>query len=141
MFTTLGVLLLFILPLMAAEGMVAMHLFRKGLRLHDNPALREAMTRGRRLYPVYVLEPGLEKRDIGINRYTHMLQTLEDLDCGLRRLGSRLFVLQGETLDQLRQALLRWNVGLLTYEEDSEPSSRELELSIASLAEVLYIQS
>ena len=117
--------------------MVAMHLFRKGLRLHDNPALMEGvLRRARRIYPVFILEPGLDKRDIGINRYSHMLDTLEDLDGGLRRLGSRLFVLQGETMDQLRQAMVRWNVNLLTYEEDSEPESRDLESRISDLAKV-----
>ena len=121
----------------AGESVVALHLFRKGLRLHDNPALMEGISRrARRIYPVYVLEPGLDKRDIGINRYTHMLESLEDLDGGLRRLGSRLFVLQGDTMDQLRQAVLRWKVNLLTFEEDSEPTSIDLESRISALAKV-----
>lgn len=69
----------------SAKPMIALHWFRKGLRLHDNPALHDCLSRSpSRVYPVYVLEPGLEKRDIGINRYTHMLQTLEDLDRSLR---------------------------------------------------------
>ncbi|KAF0706551.1 hypothetical protein AaE_014053 [Aphanomyces astaci] len=85
------------------DSVVALHWFRKGLRLHDNPALHAAVDAGaKRIYPVYVLEPALEKRDIGINRYTHLLETLVDLDASLRRENSRLFVVQGDdTVDQL----------------------------------------
>lgn len=32
--------------------------FRKGLRLHDNPALLEALEGAEHLYPVFCLDPG-----------------------------------------------------------------------------------
>ena len=35
----------------------AIHWFRKGLRLHDNPALLKACEGSSELYPVFVLDP------------------------------------------------------------------------------------
>lgn len=121
---------------------IALHWFRKGLRLHDNPALVQlCIGRSSRIYPVYILEPGLDKRDIGINRYTHMLETLHDLDSSLRKLGSRLFVLQGDdSLEQLREALIKWKITLLTFESDTEPSSLLLDSKVSSLADSLGVK-
>ena len=122
--------------------LVGLHWFRKGLRLHDNPALMESLSTHKvsKLFPVYILEPGLEKRDIGINRYTHTLQTLEDLDSSLRRLGSRLFLLQGDTEEQLRKALLEWKVDVLSFEADSEPSFKGMREAVDRMAMELGVK-
>ena len=43
--------------------------FRKGLRLHDNPALVEASKSATALYPVFILDPAwLKPEEIGANR-------------------------------------------------------------------------
>jgi cryptochrome len=66
------------------DSMNAIHWFRKGLRLHDNPTLHATIQlTPKRIYPVYILEPSHDKRDIGINRYTHFLESLTDLDHSL----------------------------------------------------------
>lgn len=80
--------------------------FRKGLRIHDNPALDLARRGATRiLYPVFVLDPRYLERDpsafspgsarSGLNRIQFLLESLADLDKSLRRLGSRLIVLRG----------------------------------------------
>ena len=35
----------------------SIHWFRKGLRLHDNPALVEACSNSDRVFPIFVLDP------------------------------------------------------------------------------------
>ena len=35
---------------------VAIHWFRHGLRLHDNPALLQAMQKAKKVYPVFIFD-------------------------------------------------------------------------------------
>ena len=48
-----------------------------------------------------------------------------DLDQGLRRLGSRLFVLQGKPAETFPLLFARWKVTRLTFESDTEPYARK----------------
>lgn len=75
----------------------AVHWFRKGLRVHDNPALAAAVDRVRGqpsklvLRPVFILDPGIIRwLRVGPNRWRFLQQTLADLDANLRKLNSRL---------------------------------------------------
>ena len=75
----------------------AIHWFRKGLRLHDNPALIEACRSSSRVFPVFCIDPYFAMSDIiGVNRFSFLLESLHDLDMSLRDIGSRLFVLKGQ---------------------------------------------
>lgn len=61
--------------------------FRKGLRLHDNPALLAALEGAKHVYPVFILDPYFLKPDpsapspgstrVGINRIQFLLQSLQ----------------------------------------------------------------
>ena len=69
---------------------ISLHWFRKGLRLHDNPALTAALRDCKEIYPVFVLEPGSRSRvPISDNRWRFLLGALRDLDSSLRKLNSR----------------------------------------------------
>ena len=64
----------------------AVHWFRKGLRLHDNPALIKACAESDRIFPVFIIDPWFANPDVvGINRYSFLLDALKDLDESLRR--------------------------------------------------------
>ena len=110
------------------------HWFRKGLRLHDNPALMEACdfvrskggpSSGARVYPLFILDPAFcSPETIGVNRYSFLLESLSDLDSSLRRAGSMLFVAKGkpeELLPRLadevmkRSEVKRQFINLLLY--------------------------
>ena len=114
----------------------AIHWFRKGLRLHDNPALIEACEFANgNVYPVFVLDPTIMKPDkYGVNRFSFLLQSLEDLDTNLRRLGSRLYVFRGDPVELITDALQRWNVKKITFERDPDPYFRELDKKILNAA-------
>ena len=110
--------------------------FRKGLRLHDNPALLEALDGGSRVMPVFVLDPHfLKPQHVGTNRMNFLLQSLADLDASLRARSSRLIVLHGATVleavcaatgthappagkpeEVLPQVLRAWDVKRLCFE-------------------------
>ena len=69
---------------------VSIHWFRKGLRLHDNPALGSALRGSQRLYPLFILEPSVHNQErMGVNPWRFLLEALQDLDGSLRKLNLR----------------------------------------------------
>lgn len=101
-------------PIMSA-GSSSLMWFRKGLRIHDNPALERASKGTNFLYPVFVIDPHYMKPDpnapspgsskAGLNRIRFLLQSLVDLDFNLKKLGSRLLVLKGDPSEVIIRCL------------------------------------
>ncbi|CAN6456193.1 unnamed protein product [Victoria cruziana] len=124
--------------------------FRKCLRLHDNPALEHACRNSRHLYPVFVLDswyldpdptafsPGSARA--GINRIQFMLESLDDLDRGLKKLGSRLLLFRGDAADVIIKLLKRWNVGKLCFEFDTEPYGLKRDTKVKDFASLAGIE-
>uniref|UniRef100_W5NBN8 Cryptochrome circadian regulator 2 n=1 Tax=Lepisosteus oculatus TaxID=7918 RepID=W5NBN8_LEPOC len=113
----------------------SVHWFRKGLRLHDNPALQEALNISDTVRCVYILDPWFAaSANVGINRWRFLLESLEDLDASLRKLNSRLFVVRGQPADVFPRLFKEWNVTHLTFEYDSEPFGKERDAAIMKLA-------
>lgn len=103
----------------------SIHWFRKGLRLHDNPALLDACKNSTHVYPVFIIDPlfaNIEK--VGVNRYSFLLQALADLDESLRKLGSKLFVARGKPEHVFPILWKQWNISYLTFERDHEPYAK-----------------
>jgi len=107
----------------AVEAKSSVIWFRKGLRVHDNPALVEACKSGcNRIYPIFIIDPWFAKPSVvGINRYAFLLESLRDLDLSLRKLGSRLYIIKGKPEEQLPIFFEKWEVSLLCFESDTEP--------------------
>uniref|UniRef100_A0A1A8J3V8 Cryptochrome 1 (Photolyase-like) n=1 Tax=Nothobranchius kuhntae TaxID=321403 RepID=A0A1A8J3V8_NOTKU len=111
------------------------HWFRKGLRLHDNPALRDSIRGADSLRCIYILDPWFAgSSNVGINRWRFLLQCLEDLDASLRKLHSRLFVIRGQPTDVFPRLFKEWQITRLSYENDSEPFGKERDAAIQKLA-------
>ncbi|NXV53482.1 CRY1 protein, partial [Uria aalge] len=115
------------------------HLFRKGLRLHDNPALLAALESSEVLYPVYILDRKFmaSVMHIGALRWHFLLQSLEDLQKNLRQLGSCLLVIQGEYESVIRDHVQKWNITQVTLDAEMEPFYKEMEAKIRCLGEEL----
>lgn len=100
-----------------SKGKHVVHWFRKGLRLHDNPSLKEGLKGCSTYRCIFILDPwfaGSSNVDINKWRYNllmnlhfphlnpsllvcrFLLESLEDLDQSLRKLNSRLFVIRGQ---------------------------------------------
>ena len=115
---------------------VAIHWFRKGCRLHDNPALLHASQDNVSvLIPLYILDPYFQDpKQISVNRYAHLLETLDNLDINLKKKGSRLFVVQGKPLEIFPLLIKQFKVDLITFERDSEPYAKERDPQVVKLA-------
>ncbi|XP_028590509.2 cryptochrome-2-like isoform X3 [Podarcis muralis] len=108
------------------------HLFRKGLRLHDNPTLLAALKSSEIVYLVYLLDRNFltSATRMGTKRWHFLLQTLEDLQTNLKKLNSCLWIIQGEYEAVLREHVQKWNITQVTFDDEIEPYYKEMEKTI-----------
>ncbi|XP_068652564.1 (6-4)DNA photolyase isoform X3 [Aristolochia californica] len=133
-----------------AMGSNSLIWFRKGLRIHDNPALLYAAEHSAHLYPVFVIDPHFMAPDpaafspgsskSGLNRIQFLLESLADLDSSLRNLGSRLLVFEGVPAEVIIRLLKEWNIKKLCFECDTEPYSQLRDNSVKEFASVSGIE-
>ncbi|KAM7413865.1 hypothetical protein PAMA_018927 [Pampus argenteus] len=120
----------------------SVHWFRKGLRLHDNPALQEALNGADTVRCVYILDPWFAgAANVGINRWRFLLEALEDLDSSLKKLNSRLFVVRGQPTDVFPRLFKEWKVTRLTFEYDPEPYGKERDGAIIKMAQEFGVET
>ncbi|XP_070532394.1 cryptochrome-1-like isoform X2 [Ptychodera flava] len=113
----------------------SLHWFRKGLRLHDNPALLTACENCQEMRPIFILDPWFVKSGkVGVNRWRFLLQSLQDLDESLKKIGSRLFVLKGKPSEVFPRIFKEWNITRLTFELDTEPYAIQRDTEIKKIA-------
>lgn len=125
-------------------GSGSMIWFRKGIRIHDNPALEYATRGCSHLYPLFVIDPHYMKPDpnafspgssrAGLNRIKFLLESLGDLDVNLKKIGSRLLVLKGDPSEVLIRCLKEWNIGKLCFEYDTDPYYQALDIKVKDYA-------
>lgn len=123
-------------PTSAAMPHRTIHLFNKGLRLHDNPTLVAALESSSAVYPVFVLDRAFMEGSmrLGSLRWCFILQSLEDLHRSLQSLGSRLYVLQGSHEAVLRRLVTRWGITQLSFDAEMEPHYKRLDEELRALA-------
>ena len=85
---------------------VAVVLFTRDLRVHDNPALTAALETAETVLPLFVLDEGIERTRFGAgaNRRAFLTESLADLDRSLRRLGGALDVRRGDVVAETVRA-------------------------------------
>ncbi|CAB3366165.1 Hypothetical predicted protein [Cloeon dipterum] len=118
------------------------HWFRKGLRLHDNPALLEAIRECEKqpevikeLRPIFILDPLiLDHMRVGPNRWRFLQQSLSNLDDRLKALGSALLVIRGKPEEVFPKLFKTWNVKCITFENDIEPYAKKRDEQIEAMA-------
>jgi deoxyribodipyrimidine photo-lyase len=74
--------------------MTAIVWFRRDLRVHDHPALTEALASHSRVVPLFVLDPRLLR--VSANRTAYLVDCLRALDGELRERGGKLVVRTGD---------------------------------------------
>nr|XP_057931731.1 cryptochrome-2 isoform X1 [Doryrhamphus excisus] len=116
--------------------------FRKCLRLHDNPALQEALNGANTVRCVYILDPWFAgAANVGINRWRFLLEALEDLDCSLKMLNSRLFVVRGQPAEVFPRLFKEWKMTRLAFEYDPEPYGKERDNAIIKMAQEFGVET
>ncbi|MEH1956447.1 FAD-binding domain-containing protein [Nostoc sp.] len=82
-----------------------MHLlwFRRDLRLSDNEIVTLATANDAAVLPLFIIDPWFYQWvDVGKARVRFLFESLENLDSNLRKLGSRLYLFEGNSTDILQ---------------------------------------
>jgi deoxyribodipyrimidine photo-lyase len=110
------------------------HWFRRDLRLHDNPALLEALRAGDgRVVPLFILDDAiLRSPRVGPARVHFLLESLAALDRALRERGSRLVVRRGAPLDVLREVARGCGADAVYFNRDYTPFARARDERVAA---------
>jgi deoxyribodipyrimidine photo-lyase len=120
---------------------LAIHWFRRDLRLSDNTALGAAAKTHSRVLPVYILSAWQKTHAwTGPNRQQFLCDCLRALDTSLQVAGSRLVIRQGDAIEQL-EALVRETGATAIYaNRDPDPFGRLVEERLSILIKRLGIQ-
>jgi deoxyribodipyrimidine photo-lyase len=106
---------------------------RRDLRLADNQALAEAMSHGRRVVPVFVMDPVLlGASDVSAGRLAFLFDGLRALDANLRARGSRLVVRMGDPAAELADLVAETGASVICAEEDPWLYARRRDARVAA---------
>lgn len=120
---------------------LALHIFRRDLRLYDNTALIEALKSSKEVIPCFIFD----KRQIEKNEYKStnciqfMAHSLHELDTELRKKNSKLYFFYGIAEDVVTQLLVKLNIKAVFTNRDYTPFSRERDLKIEKICHELNV--
>ena len=118
-----------------------LHWFRKDLRLHDNPSLRQLVEESSTFRGIFFLEASdVVLNKSSSNRWQFLLQCLTNLDKSLQKFGSRLFVVKGQPSNVLPKLIKKWNITNLSFQYDSDPFAVERDGAIRRQAVVAGVK-
>ncbi len=108
--------------------------FRQDLRLSDHAALWHACQMGRPIIPLYILDdvnPGQWKMGGASRWWLH--HSLAALDQSLQKVGSQLFILQGDSLTLFPQLIKKYGVHAIYWNRCYEPFFLKLDQQLTEL--------
>jgi deoxyribodipyrimidine photo-lyase len=79
--------------------------FRRDLRLNDNESVSLATANNAEVLPCFIIDPWFYQKwaDIGFSRVRFLFESLENLDANLRKLGSQLYLFEGEAATVIKE--------------------------------------
>lgn len=111
---------------------LALHIFRRDLRLEDNTALIEALKTSAQVIPCFILDT----RQIEKNPYKshHCIQfmanSLAELDSALQKQGGNLHVFHGIAEKIIEEILIKYKIQAVFFNRDYTPFSLERDKHI-----------
>ncbi|WP_040809292.1 cryptochrome/photolyase family protein [Nocardia concava] len=115
---------------------VAIALFTRDLRVHDNPMLAAAASSA--VVPLFVLDPGIiERVPLAPNRLRFLTAALADLDAELRSLGAPLVVRRGPVAAEVARVIAETGASTVHIAADVSGYSRIRERELRARAREL----
>lgn len=115
--------------------MIAIHWFRRDLRLEDNHALYQALESGYKVLPIFIFDrhilDALECKTDARLQFIH--QRLSAIKADLQKRGSDLLVIYGYPEEVWKNILETYSVAEVYTNEDYEPYAIKRDQSIAEL--------
>ncbi|XP_004529289.1 cryptochrome-1 isoform X1 [Ceratitis capitata] len=125
--------------------------FRHGLRLHDNPALLEAIAdkeEGIALIPIFIFDgESAGTKTVGYNRMRFLLNSLADIDSQLKAIPNnghglgKLYLFQGNPAKIFRRLNEQYQLNKICFEQDCEPIWNRRDDSVRALCHELGIEA
>ncbi|MEO8352018.1 MAG: deoxyribodipyrimidine photo-lyase [Chthoniobacteraceae bacterium] len=116
-------------------GSVAIHWFRRDLRIADNTALNAALAGHDQVVPVYILsEWKAQHHWCGAPWQKFLCGCLESLARNLEAKGGRLIIRQGRADEVLEKLILETGATALHFNRDPDPFGRQMEKAIEKMA-------
>jgi deoxyribodipyrimidine photo-lyase len=113
---------------------VAIHWFRRDLRLTDNTALNAA-ARHDQVVPVYIVSEWKKSHHwCGAPRQEFLCGCLASLAKNIEHKGGRLIVRQGAADKMLEKLVLESGADAITFNRDPDPFGRAMEEKVAAMA-------
>ncbi len=109
--------------------------FRRDLRVADNPALIEAVTRARHVIPLFVLDERL-LAGAPPARVWYLKRSLAELDASLRARGSGLLVRSGEPTEVVPAVARKFGAEVVIASRDVTPWSHRRDSRVAASLEL-----
>lgn len=107
---------------------LAIHWFRRDLRLRDNTALNAAAVAHSRVLPVYILSTWKASHHwTGPGRQQFLCNCLASLAADLKQTGSPLVLRQGEAVAELEKLVRETGATAVYANRDPDPFGREVE--------------
>jgi deoxyribodipyrimidine photo-lyase len=113
----------------------------KDLRVADHAPLRDAIDRGDAI-PLFVLDPYFfapERAQTMPNRIAFLLESLRELAGAIARLGSRLVVVAGKSVDVVPKLAREWKVDRVVAHRWTEPVGRERDRRVRAALAVPFV--
>lgn len=120
---------------------VAIHWFRRDLRLTDNSALRACHAHAQTVVPVYVLSDWqTTHRWTGPHRQQFLCGSLAALQQDIEAIGGRLIIRQGDAVGELSRLVQETGAGAIFFNRDPDPFGRAIEEKLRDRAASLRIE-
>ena len=120
---------------------LALHIFRRDLRLYDNTALIEALQSSERVIPCFIFD----KRQIEENAYKSdnsiqfMAHSLHELDLALKKKNSKLYLFYGIAENRVAQLLTQLTIKAVFINRDYTPFSQKRDEAIEKICQNLNV--
>ncbi len=119
---------------------VAIHWFRRDLRLTDNSALNAAARRDQ-LVPVYLVSDWRDSHEwCGAPRQEFLCGCLASLARNIEHKGGRLIIRSGRADEALERLVRESGATAITFNRDPDPFGRAMEAKVAAMAERLGVE-
>lgn len=120
---------------------LALHIFRRDLRLYDNTSLIDALRLSEAVIPCFIFD----KRQIEANHYKSdnciqfMVRSLEELDKELNKKNAKLYFFYGIAEEIIAKLLTQLHIKAVFINRDYTPFSRERDGKIEKICRKLNI--
>lgn len=122
---------------MKSQYRLALHIFRRDLRLQDNTALIEALSSSEKVIPCFIFD----SRQVDENTYKgehciqFMLNSLHELNADLQKKGSQLYFFSGIAEDIIKRLLQDDRIEAVFVNRDYTPFSLERDQHIREICQ------